>query len=145
MPHLAGDLDRIVGIEKVIPRFADLEVLLQTLPRSATGERMNPTTPSGLVWFPAMGPKTCTSYCSTMAAPAFLRDAIGAPDAAVHPLRRVPERLPGLSAERRACLRLGVRRPDRGDPDAAARRHASMRSLCRLRLRCAARATKCVR
>jgi len=32
----------IVGIEKVIPRFADLEVLLQTLPRSATGERMNP-------------------------------------------------------------------------------------------------------
>ena len=32
----------VVGIEKVIPRFADLEVLLQTLPRSATGERMNP-------------------------------------------------------------------------------------------------------
>jgi L-lactate dehydrogenase complex protein LldF len=32
----------VVGIEKVIPRFQDLEVLLQTLPRSATGERMNP-------------------------------------------------------------------------------------------------------
>jgi len=32
----------IVGIEKVIPRFQDLEVFLQTLPRSATGERMNP-------------------------------------------------------------------------------------------------------
>jgi L-lactate dehydrogenase complex protein LldF len=32
----------ISGIEKVIPRFQDLEVLLQTLPRSATGERMNP-------------------------------------------------------------------------------------------------------
>ncbi len=32
----------LVGIEKVIPRFRDLEVLLQTLPRSATGERMNP-------------------------------------------------------------------------------------------------------
>ena len=30
------------GIEKVIPRFQDLEVFLQTLPRSATGERMNP-------------------------------------------------------------------------------------------------------
>jgi L-lactate dehydrogenase complex protein LldF len=26
----------------VVPRFQDLEVLLQTLPRSATGERMNP-------------------------------------------------------------------------------------------------------
>ena len=32
----------LVGIEKVIPRFADLEVFLQLLPRSATGERMNP-------------------------------------------------------------------------------------------------------
>ena len=32
----------ISGIEKVIPRFQDLEVFLQTLPRSATGERMNP-------------------------------------------------------------------------------------------------------
>jgi L-lactate dehydrogenase complex protein LldF len=32
----------LVGIEKVVPRLADLEVFLQTLPRSATGERMNP-------------------------------------------------------------------------------------------------------
>lgn len=32
----------MAGIEKVIPRFADLAVMLQLLPRSATGERMNP-------------------------------------------------------------------------------------------------------
>ena len=32
----------LVGIEKIIPTFRDLEVFLQTLPRSATGERMNP-------------------------------------------------------------------------------------------------------
>jgi L-lactate dehydrogenase complex protein LldF len=32
----------LVGIEKVIPKFDDLEVFLQLLPRSATGERMNP-------------------------------------------------------------------------------------------------------
>jgi L-lactate dehydrogenase complex protein LldF len=32
----------LVGIEKVIPTFQDLEVFLQLLPRSATGERMNP-------------------------------------------------------------------------------------------------------
>jgi L-lactate dehydrogenase complex protein LldF len=32
----------LVGLEKVVPKFADLEVYLQTLPRSATGERMNP-------------------------------------------------------------------------------------------------------
>jgi L-lactate dehydrogenase complex protein LldF len=34
----------VVGIEKVIPGWADLEVFLQLLPRSATGERMNPYT-----------------------------------------------------------------------------------------------------
>jgi L-lactate dehydrogenase complex protein LldF len=34
----------VVGIEKVLPRFTDLEVLLQLLPRSSTGERMNPYT-----------------------------------------------------------------------------------------------------
>ncbi|MGH9587247.1 MAG: LutB/LldF family L-lactate oxidation iron-sulfur protein [Acidobacteriaceae bacterium] len=32
----------VAGIEKVIPKFRDLEVFLQLLPRSATGERMNP-------------------------------------------------------------------------------------------------------
>jgi L-lactate dehydrogenase complex protein LldF len=32
----------LVGVEKVIPKFDDLEVFLQLLPRSATGERMNP-------------------------------------------------------------------------------------------------------
>jgi L-lactate dehydrogenase complex protein LldF len=32
----------LVGIEKVVPAFRDLEVFLQLLPRSATGERMNP-------------------------------------------------------------------------------------------------------
>ena len=34
----------LAGIEKVVPRFADLEVMLQLLARSATGERMNPYT-----------------------------------------------------------------------------------------------------
>lgn len=34
----------VMGIEKVVPSFSDLEVMLQLLPRSATGERMNPYT-----------------------------------------------------------------------------------------------------
>jgi L-lactate dehydrogenase complex protein LldF len=34
----------VVGIEKLLPRWQDLEVLLQLLPRSSTGERMNPYT-----------------------------------------------------------------------------------------------------
>ena len=32
----------LAGIEKLIPKFQDLEVFLQLLPRSSTGERMNP-------------------------------------------------------------------------------------------------------
>ncbi len=34
----------LAGIEKVLPRYSDLEVMLQVLARSATGERMNPYT-----------------------------------------------------------------------------------------------------
>jgi L-lactate dehydrogenase complex protein LldF len=34
----------VVGIEKLIPSWQDLEVFLQLLPRSSTGERMNPYT-----------------------------------------------------------------------------------------------------
>ncbi|HLI06491.1 MAG TPA: LutB/LldF family L-lactate oxidation iron-sulfur protein [Ktedonobacteraceae bacterium] len=34
----------VMGIEKVIPTWQDLEVFLQLLPRSSTGERMNPYT-----------------------------------------------------------------------------------------------------
>jgi L-lactate dehydrogenase complex protein LldF len=39
---LPETLISVVGIDKLIPTFRDLEVFLQTLPRSATGERMNP-------------------------------------------------------------------------------------------------------
>jgi L-lactate dehydrogenase complex protein LldF len=39
---LPRTLITIAGIDKLLPRFRDLEVVLQTLPRSATGERMNP-------------------------------------------------------------------------------------------------------
>src|SRR5665213_2948363 len=39
---LPETLITIAGIDKVVPRFQDLEVMLQLLPRSATGERMNP-------------------------------------------------------------------------------------------------------
>jgi len=39
---LPDTLIAVVGIEKIIPTFQDLEVFLQLLPRSATGERMNP-------------------------------------------------------------------------------------------------------
>ena len=39
---LPETLITVAGIDKVLPRYQDLEVMLQLLPRSATGERMNP-------------------------------------------------------------------------------------------------------
>jgi L-lactate dehydrogenase complex protein LldF len=39
---LPRTLIALAGIEKVVPKFRDLEVMLQLLARSATGERMNP-------------------------------------------------------------------------------------------------------
>lgn len=41
---LPETLISVVGIEKVLPGWRDLEVFLQLLPRSSTGERMNPYT-----------------------------------------------------------------------------------------------------
>lgn len=40
---LPDTLISVVGIEKVVPTWRDLEVFLQTLPRSSTAERMNPS------------------------------------------------------------------------------------------------------
>jgi L-lactate dehydrogenase complex protein LldF len=41
---LPQTLITVMGIEKVLPSWSDLEVFLQLLPRSSTGERMNPYT-----------------------------------------------------------------------------------------------------
>lgn len=47
----------LAGIEKVLPRFTDLEVVLQVLARSATGERMNPYTSLWTGVTPGDGPQ----------------------------------------------------------------------------------------
>jgi len=47
----------LVGIEKIIPKFRDLDVFLQLLPRSATGERMNPYNSIWTGVSPAGGPR----------------------------------------------------------------------------------------
>lgn len=54
---LPETLISVVGIEKVIPRFTDLEVFLQVLARSATGERMNPYTSIWTGVTPGDGPR----------------------------------------------------------------------------------------
>jgi iron-sulfur cluster protein len=47
----------VVGIEKVVPTFADLDVFLRLLPRSSTGERMNPYTSMWTGMTPGDGPQ----------------------------------------------------------------------------------------
>ncbi len=47
----------VMGIEKVVPEFGDLEVFSQLLPRSSTGERMNPYTSMWTGVRPGDGPQ----------------------------------------------------------------------------------------
>jgi L-lactate dehydrogenase complex protein LldF len=54
---LPQTLITVMGIEKVIPAWADLSVFLQLLPRSSTGERMNPYTSMWTGVTPGDGPQ----------------------------------------------------------------------------------------
>ncbi len=47
----------VVGIEKVVPTWAELDVFLRLLPRSSTGERMNPYTSTWSGATPGDGPQ----------------------------------------------------------------------------------------
>jgi len=55
---LPQTLITVMGIEKIIPRFQDFEVFLQLLPRSSTGERMNPYTSLWSGVTPGDGPQS---------------------------------------------------------------------------------------
>jgi L-lactate dehydrogenase complex protein LldF len=54
---LPQTLITVMGIEKLLPAFSDLEVFLQLLPRSSTGERMNPYTSLWTGVTPGDGPQ----------------------------------------------------------------------------------------
>ena len=54
---LPETLITVMGIEKLLPSFDDLEVFLQLLPRSSTGERMNPYTSFWTGTTPGDGPQ----------------------------------------------------------------------------------------
>jgi L-lactate dehydrogenase complex protein LldF len=54
---LPETLITVMGIEKVLPSFTDLEVFLQLLPRSSTAERMNPYTSMWTGVTPGDGPQ----------------------------------------------------------------------------------------
>ncbi len=54
---LPETLVSVVGIEKILPTIEDLEVFLKLLPRSSTGERMNPYTSLWTGVTPGDGPQ----------------------------------------------------------------------------------------
>jgi len=54
---LPETLITVMGIEKLLPRWQDLEVFLQLLPRSSTAERMNPYTTMWTGVMPGDGPQ----------------------------------------------------------------------------------------
>ncbi|MEU4155274.1 lactate utilization protein B [Actinoplanes sp. NPDC026670] len=54
---LPDTLISVVGVEKILPAATDLEVFLQLLPRSSTGERMNPYTSIWTGVTPGDGPQ----------------------------------------------------------------------------------------
>ena len=66
---LPRTLISVVGIEKVLPSWRDLEVFLALLPRSSTAERMNPYTSTWTGIRPGTGRRTSTWCCWTTAAP----------------------------------------------------------------------------
>ena len=97
-------------------------MFLQLLPRSSTGERMNPYTSMWTGVTPGDGPQEFHLVLLDNGRTAALADEVGR--AALHCIRcsRLPERLPGLRAHRRARLRLGLPGPDRRGALAAADR-----------------------
>ncbi|MFC4948527.1 LutB/LldF family L-lactate oxidation iron-sulfur protein [Pseudonocardia sp. GCM10023141] len=74
---LPDTLITVMGIEKVVPTWRDLEVFLQLLPRSSTGERMNPYTSAWTGVTPGDGPQTFHLVLLDNGRTATLADEVG--------------------------------------------------------------------
>ncbi len=135
----------VMGIEKVIPAWRDLEVYLQLLPRSSTAERMNPYTSLWTGVDPADGPREFHLVLLDHGRTTALADEVGRQ--ALHCIR--------CSACLNVCPvyeRTGGHAygstypgPDRRDPHPAAHRPAHAARRSRTPRACAAPATRSAR
>jgi L-lactate dehydrogenase complex protein LldF len=82
---LPQTLITVMGIEKIVPAFTDLEVFMQLLPRSSTAERMNPYTSMWTGVHPGDGPQEFHLVLLDNGRSAVLADAVGR--AALHCIR----------------------------------------------------------
>ena len=67
----------VMGLEKVVPTWQDLEVFLQLLPRASTGERMNPYTSMWTGVTPGDGPQNFHLVLLDNGRSAVLADEVG--------------------------------------------------------------------
>lgn len=74
---LPQTLITVMGIEKLVPTWSDLEVFLQLLPRSSTGERMNPYTSMWTGVTPGDGPQEFHLVLLDNGRTAVLADEVG--------------------------------------------------------------------
>ncbi|PWR14609.1 iron-sulfur cluster-binding protein [Micromonospora sicca] len=74
---LPDTLITVMGIEKVVPTWRDLEVFLQLLPRASTGERMNPYTSMWTGVTPGDGPQQVHLVLLDNGRSAVLADEVG--------------------------------------------------------------------
>ena len=126
---LPQTLITVMGIEKVLPRFADLEVMLQLLPRSSTAERMNPYTSLWTGVTPGDGPQEFHLVLLDAGRTSVTGRSGRTPGASLHPLLGVSERLSGVRAHGRPRLRLDLPGADRRDPHSPAGRAREGKTL----------------
>ncbi len=74
---LPDTLITVMGIEKLVPSWQDLEVFLQLLPRASTGERMNPYTSMWTGVTPGDGPQSFHLVLLDNGRTAVLADEVG--------------------------------------------------------------------
>jgi len=74
---LPETLITVMGIEKLVPTWQDLEVFLQLLPRASTGERMNPYTSMWTGVTPGDGPQSFHLVLLDNGRSAVLADEVG--------------------------------------------------------------------
>jgi L-lactate dehydrogenase complex protein LldF len=74
---LPETLVTVMGIEKLVPTWRDMEVFLQLLPRSSTGERMNPYTSMWTGVTPGDGPQEFHLVLLDNGRTAVLADEVG--------------------------------------------------------------------
>ncbi|OBG87974.1 iron-sulfur cluster-binding protein [Mycobacterium sp. NS-7484] len=82
---LPQTLITVMGIEKIVPTFTDLEVFMQLLPRSSTAERMNPYTSMWTGVHPGDGPQEFHLVLLDNGRTQVLADEVGRP--ALHCIR----------------------------------------------------------